>query len=71
MSEAQRIADELDEWCKRRIARLEEPMSRHVMERNDPELSDPNYRVMLGQSQAYSAMRSFIHGSLQQKEPLK
>ena len=59
------MGDELkamDDWCVKRVARLRDPMESHVMKGRS--LDDPEYRRQLGQSQAYHAMRSFIHGCL-------
>lgn len=67
MSEAQRIADGLDVWCKRRASLLSGEMHKHIMAGRS--LEDPRYRTLLGRHQAYMAMRSYIHGSLKQKEP--
>lgn len=55
-------ADELDAWCKKRAAALSEPMNRHVMAGGN--LDDREFRRMLGESSAYFAMRSYIHGAV-------
>lgn len=53
--------DFLDDWAKSRVDwTLEQANKRYEEIRC---LDDPEYRVLLGQNQAYNAMRSFIHGS--------
>lgn len=58
-----RIA-ELDDWAKTRAELSSEQCA--AMLRRGYSLGHPDYRRMLGQNQAYMAMRSYIHGSLRQ-----
>jgi len=51
---------EMDEWCKRRLAKLLARSNDHI--RLGRDLNDPDYRLLLGEHRAYMAMRSFIHG---------
>lgn len=52
----------MDAWCKKRAEDLRD-QSAIVLKRNGYKTDDPAHRVLLGQSQAYHAMRSFIHGA--------
>ena len=64
MTEAEQIMTGLDDWCKKRARRLTERASQHILRGHDPKLIDPEYRAWLGEHRAYTAMRSYIHGSL-------
>lgn len=53
----------MDDWCRKQMQALKARSEPHVMSGGD--LNDPEYRRLLGQHQAFSRMRSFIHGSTQ------
>jgi len=52
----------MDDWCRKRSADLLQTMEPYIM--GGGSTDDAQYRQQLGQSQAYAAMRSFIHGAL-------
>lgn len=57
---------EIDEWCKRRAAGLVEKSNQHVLAGRS--LTEPDYRLMLGEHKGYMAVRSFIHGTLRKPD---
>jgi hypothetical protein len=51
----------MDDWCAAQSEKLLARTSPHI--RKGRNLNDPEFRRLLGQSQALHRMRSFIHGS--------
>lgn len=51
----------MDEWCVKQGEKLRSLTDPHVLAGRD--LNDPEFRRLLGQSQALGRMRSFIHGA--------
>jgi hypothetical protein len=56
----------MDDWCVKRAAALSKRAGEHIMAGRS--LEAPGYRMILGESRAYMAMRSFIHGSIRQAD---
>jgi len=52
----------MDAWCAAKSAALSQT-AESMLNRNKFNTNDPAYRVILGQSQAFHRMRSFIHGN--------
>ena len=61
MTEAEKAWRAMDDWCRRRGAFLGESATRLLDKGAD--LDDREYRRLLGASQAYGQMRSFIHSN--------
>lgn len=57
----------VEEWCAKQCAKLSDEASAHIMSGGD--MNDPTYRSMLGQSQAFMRVRSFIHGAKDERCP--
>jgi hypothetical protein len=51
----------MDDWCAQQSKKLLARTNPHVLKGRD--LNDPEFRRLLGQSQALGRMRSFIHGA--------
>lgn len=51
---------EMRDWCIAQQQALKEPMIAAAMRGS---VNDPDYRTLLGQSQAFARMRSYIHGA--------
>lgn len=51
----------MDDWCRAQCQKLLGQTNPHILKGRD--LNDREFRRLLGQSQAFLKMRSFIHGS--------
>lgn len=51
----------MDDWCREQSKKLLAQTNPHILKGSD--LNDREFRRLLGQSQAFLRMRSFIHGS--------
>lgn len=51
----------MDDWCAKQSQKLIESSNEQILA--GVQLADPQYRCLLGQSQAFQRMRSFIHSA--------
>lgn len=63
MTEWQRI----DAWCQMQADKLSKA-AHDMLKHNKHNTNDPDYRIVLGQHQAFQKMRSFIHGAVRSRE---
>lgn len=52
----------LDGWCKRRCDKIMHQTESHIL--SGGSLDDPEHLRLVGESRAYHAMRSYLHGAI-------